>query len=190
MLRVLTLCCMAVIAGPATAHAEWYLVPMAGLTLHGNTTLLDLEGGSADTHLQIGGAAALVSNGLFGVEAVTVFTPSFFRHDDRNLLQYGRALALMGNVILTVPKQATDSRPFVSGGFGLLRSSQSGLLPLTSNLSGFNIGVGTVGFLSPRTGLRFDLRYYSTLHRTQEPLAIGPAHLSYLTASVGIVFRR
>src|SRR4051794_6083584 len=97
MLRVLTLCCAALVVAPATAHAEWYLVPMAGFTFHGKTTLLDLEGASGETHLQIGGAAALVGKGLFGVETITVFTPSFFRDGDPDLLQHGRTFALMGN---------------------------------------------------------------------------------------------
>jgi hypothetical protein len=192
MLRVLTLCC-AVLAGvPAVARAEWYLVPMAGGTFHGNTTLLDLEDAAGKAHVQVGGAVALVSSGLVGVEAVTVFTPNFFRDRKPDLLDYGRSFALMGNAILTAPRHATEYslRPFVSGGFGLLRSSQSGLIPLTSNLGGFNIGVGAVGFLSPRTGLRFDLRYYSSIHRTEGAPALGPVHLSYITASVGLVLKR
>jgi hypothetical protein len=95
-----------------------------------------------------------------------------------------------------VPKRWTEYslRPFVSGGFGWLRASQvdiSGTLPVESNLGGYNIGAGAVGFLSQRTGLRFDLRYYSSLNRPdQGPVAFGPVHLSYLTASIGVVLRR
>jgi hypothetical protein len=192
MLRVLTLCCAALVAIPAAAAAEWHLTPMAGITFHGNTTLLDLEGATGKAHVQVGGAATLVGSGILGVEAITVFTPRFFRDGNPDLLKHGRSFALMGNAVLTTPRHLTEYslRPFVSGGFGLLRASQLGLLPLTSNLAGYNIGIGAVGFLSPRTGVRFDLRYYSSLHRPdQGPVALGRVHLSYVTASVGLVLR-
>ena len=60
-------------------------------------------------------------------------------------------------------------------------------------LAGFNIGGGAVGFLSQNTGVRFDLRYYSTLHDTEPiPVTLGdaPVHLRYMTFSVGVVIRR
>jgi hypothetical protein len=180
------------------ASAEWLFAPMVGITFHGDTSLVDPQLAAGKSHLQVGGAVTLVGSGLLGVEAVTVFTPSFFRNDAGPdiLLEHGRSFALMGNVVLTAPKRWTEYslRPFVSGGFGLLRASQldvSGVTPVESNLGGYNIGVGAVGFLSQRTGLRFDLRYYSSLNRPdQGPIAFGPVHLSYLTASIGVVLRR
>ena len=58
-------------------------------------------------------------------------------------------------------------------------------------MAGFNVGGGAIGFLTKRTGVRFDLRYSSTLRGTDQGLmAIGPARLHYLSASVGVVMRR
>ena len=120
----------------------------------------------------------------------------------RSKLKYGRTFALMGNAVFTLPKRWTEYslRPFVSGGLGLMRASlldapplpTSGpLLPVESNIAGYNVGGGAVGFLSQRTGVRFDFRYYSSLHRPdQGPVAFGPVHLSYFTASIGFVLRR
>ena len=195
MLRVVAFCCAVVMGVPAAASAEWHFTPMVGYTFRGQTTLLDFELAAGKAHKQVGGAVTLVGSGLFGVEAITVFTPSFFRNDDNPAIQleHGRSFALMGNVVLTAPKRWTEYslRPFVSGGFGWLRASQAGTLPVESNLGGYNIGVGAVGFLSQRTGLRFDLRYYSSLNRPdQGAVALGPVHLSYLTASIGVVLRR
>ena len=69
--------------------------------------------------------------------------------------------------------------------------SNNEVLPVNSNLAGFNIGAGAIGFLSNRTGLRFDVRYHSTLKVSGEgPFSIGEVHLRYVTATVGIVFRR
>ncbi len=199
MLRVLALCCLAVIANPAQASAEWHFTPMAGGTFFGSTTLLDPEMATDKVHLQVGGAATLVGSGLFGVEGIALFIPSFFRGEPAPLvppLEQGRSFAFMGNVVVTAPQRWTEYglRPFVSGGLGLMRASQldrAGLFPVTSNFAGYNVGIGAVGFLSQRRGLRFDVRYYSSLNRPdQGPVGFGPVHLSYMTASVGFVFRR
>lgn len=193
----------ATLSVPAAAvAADWYLTPAVGATFHGNTSVVDLEGGAAKIHLQVGGSAGLVTSGVVGVEAVTVFTPAFFRGQSPSKLKYGRTFALMGNAVFTLPRRWTEYslRPFVSGGLGVMRASlldnpplinTGALLPVKSNFAGYNVGGGAVGFLSARTGVRFDLRYYSSLHRPdQGPVAFGRVHLSYLTASVGIVLRR
>jgi len=50
---------------------------------------------------------------------------------------------------------------------------------------------GNVGFLSQSVGVRFELRYFSTVHGTERPLleAAGEAHLRYMVTSAGLVFR-
>jgi hypothetical protein len=48
-----------------------------------------------------------------------------------------------------------------------------------------------VGFLTQRTGLRFDVRYHSTLRESDpEDIALGPIRMRYVTATIGLVFRR
>jgi hypothetical protein len=203
MFRLIALTC-ATLSMPAGAlAAEWHLAPAVGATFLGNTSFVDLEGGAAKVHLQLGGSAGLVSSGVVGIEAVTVFTPSFFRGQSPSKLKYGRTFALMGNAVFTLPRRWTEYslRPFVSGGLGLMGAATldtppsptttPALLPVKSNFAGYNVGGGAVGFLSARTGVRFDLRYYSSLHRPdQGPVALGRIHLSYLTGSIGIVLRR
>lgn len=197
MLRPLAFCLALLAVHPARAFAEWHLVPMAGVTFRGKTSLYDPQAAATKVHTQLGGAVTLVGPGLVGVEGITVFTPRFFRDKDNEppiALEVGRSFALMGNVVLTAPQRWTEYslRPFVSGGFGLMRASHDAVLPVEVNLAGYNLGVGAVGFLSARTGLRFDLRYYSSLNRPDEgpAMSIGPVHLSYMAASVGFVIRR
>jgi hypothetical protein len=104
-----------------------------------------------------------------------------------------RALALMANVVITLPQRWTEYglRPFISGGFGLMHANNGDqLFPTTVNVQGVNIGGGAVGFLTNQTGLRFDVRYHSTLNRLEGAPAFGDAHLRYVTASIGLVFRR
>jgi hypothetical protein len=123
-----------------------------------------------------------------------VYTPRFFQGEDSSLVTNGRALALMGNVVLTVPRSWSEYglRPFASGGIGLLRASVSvpGAFTVRENLLGYNVGGGAVGFLTERTGLRFDLRYFSNLKPSDAAgVSLGRVRLSYWTGTVGVVIR-
>ncbi len=63
------------------------------------------------------------------------------------------------------------------------------MFTLNQNLLDHNVGGGAIGFISDHTGLRFDLRYYSSLSRTEETVALGPVRLRYWTATVGVVLK-
>ncbi len=197
MLRLMALSCLCVIASPLPAAAEWHLTPMAGWAFRGSTTIVDFEQGTSKTHRQVGGSVALLGEGLFGAEAIGVYVPRFFQQDNQVLLESGHTYSVMGNVVVAAPRRWTEYslRPFVSGGLGLMRASVSDPVPVSVNLTGLNVGVGAIGFLSARTGIRFDLRYYRTLRRTNEgAVSIDPVDprvdLRYFTGSIGIVFRR
>jgi hypothetical protein len=197
MRRVLAICCLLLVAPARHAAAEWHFTPMVGLTMLGNTSLVDLELASEKRHWNYGGAVTLLGPGIFGVEGIITWTPGFFERDDLDLVTTSRVVSVMANVVLTTPRRWTEYslRPFVSGGFGLMHirkvENPEGLFPVNLNLAGFNIGGGAIGFLSQRTGLRFDLRYHSVLNPSdQGPIAFDDVHLRYLSASIGIVFRR
>jgi hypothetical protein len=200
VLRTLALCCACLAAAPRAATAEWHFTPMVGLTFKGNTSIVDLEGASGKVHKHVGGAVSRLGDGVLGVEGIAIFTPGFFQSgeliNEVNLVGHSRSLALMGNAVLTVPRRWTEYslRPFVSGGLGLMHASESdvsGVFSVRSNLPAFNIGGGAVGFFTARTGMRLDLRYSSSLQRIdQGAVSTGRVHLSYMTASVGIVLRR
>lgn len=202
-LRVLALLGVLVVCVPEAASAEWHLTPFLGLTFKGDTTLLDQEQAAGKAHWNFGGAVALMGAGPIGVEGLVVYTPGFFQQDDPpalggvpppNILD-SRALAIMGNLVLTTPRSWNEYglRPFLSGGVGLLYASATDaleLLPVETTLLGYNVGGGAVGFLTDRAGLRFELRYFSNLKPSDDPqIAIGRVHLSYWTGSVGVVFR-
>jgi hypothetical protein len=196
MLRALTTCCVLVVAVSVPAPAaEWHFTPMIGATFLGRTSLVDLDSGTDDVHPQIGGSVALLPRGILGVEGLIVWTPGFFQSNDPGLVKDSRTVALMGNLMLTTPRQFNEYalHPFVSGGFGLLNASSNdiaGVTPIHVNVAGYNIGGGAIGFLSKRTGVRFDLRYYNNLTSPENTASLGPVHLRYMTASVGVVLRR
>ena len=192
---------------PATAAAEWHFTPLIGLTLKGATNIFDGEFAVDNGHKNLGGAVSLLGGGILGVEAIGVWTPSLFDSADGPLdpvrVDTGRAVAFMGNVMVTTPRLWTEFslRPYVSGGAGLMHATVTHESPVPQgspievirlNAPGFNLGVGAIGFFSERTGVRFDVRYYSTFRRSSDLVTNDPdsAYLRYMTASVGIVWRR
>jgi hypothetical protein len=193
--RVLAACGILITAFPAEARAEWQFAPFFGLTFGGDTSLADLEGGAQDVHWNFGGAVTVIGAWPLGVEGLFTYTPHFFDGDGPTIFESSRALALMGNVVLAAPRSWNEYglRPFVSGGIGLLSVSVSdvlGVLTFREHLLGYNAGGGAVGFLNERTGLRFDLRYYSNLKPSDETgVSIGRVRLSYWTGSIGVVIR-
>ena len=129
---------------------------------------------------------------------MVIWTPGFFTGDEWRLVDKSHTVAIMGNVVLTTPRKWTEYglRPFVSGGFGVARRLPhrvQDVFPDTGTIAAFNIGGGAIGFLSKRTGVRFDLRYYNNLPQSDAscPIAIrAGCHLRYMTPSVGVVIRR
>lgn len=183
---------------PSAAAAEWHFTPTIGWTFAADTNLSDPDFGTSKVHWNFGGSVALLGAGILGVEGTVVWTPGFFAGNEI-LVSKSHAVAMMGNVVLTTPRKWTEYnlRPLLSGGFGFLGVSRTeNLFPDTWNTPAFNIGGGAVGFFSKRTGVRFDLRYYNSIHRGEEgcpPIGarIPPGcHVRYMTASVGVVIRR
>ena len=202
--RVLALVGVLLVCVPKTALAEWQLTPFLGLTFKGDTTLTDHEQATDKTHWTFGGSVALMGSGPVGAEGLVVYTPGFFQQDNPPAVDGvlppdiidSRTLAIMGNVVLTTPRSWNEYglRPFVSGGIGLLHAATTealALTPVNTNLLGYNIGGGAVGFLNDRVGLRFDLRYFSNLKPSDDPeLSVTVrVHLSYWTGSVGVVLK-
>jgi hypothetical protein len=187
------LCCLMVFATPEVAEAEWHFTPLGGLTFLGDTSIVDLEDATDKVHWHLGGAVTLIGAGPLGVEGVVMYTPSFFEQEDQQDVTDSHAFALMGNLVLAAPRTWNQYglRPFASGGIGLHRASVTDLEgPLVrENLVGFNVGGGAIGFITQRTGLRFDLRHFSTLRRPDQNISFGRVRLSYWTGSVGVVFR-
>lgn len=206
MFRAFAVACACLLAVPAVASAEWQITPMIGLTFAGKTTIFDLDQGTGKRHPNLAGSVALLGGGIIGVEGITSLTPGFFESGDETglfvpaapkFVESSRMFTLMGNVVVTVPRRWTEYflRPFVSGGFGLMRVSKietAGLLSTNLNLFGYNVGGGAIGFLTRNTGVRFDLRYYGTVRGTDAgtpPVANGDVNLRFMTASFGIVIR-
>jgi hypothetical protein len=200
MRKALVICALLGVVLPGRAAAEWHFTPSIGVTFAKDTNFTDLWGFSERRDRTFGVTVSRLGEGILGFEGLVALTPGFFEvevPEAREVEGANRTLALMGNVVLTTPRLWTEYslRPFVSGGVGLLhaRGNSDPVFPIAADFAGFNIGGGAIGFLSDRTGVRFEMRYFGTLGRKDLPPDMtrggAPAHLRYLTASIGLVIR-
>ena len=89
-------------------------------------------------------------------------------------------------------------RPYVTGGAGLIRTQID--TPTgrdnASNMVGFNLGGGMMGFFSDHFGVRGDLRYFKNLTQGTNPTDLGRVNFGFdlgsfdfWRTSIGIVIR-
>ena len=194
--RAFLFCLLFLGASSQNASADFLITPFFGTTFAGNTTLLDLDVGAASSkHWTFGGSAAWLSDQVLGVEADVAMTPGFFENDDSGtgLVVSSRVTTLTGNVLAALPLSVTREslRPYVTGGVGLLRANVEDLIGLNEagNWFGMQVGAGAMGFLTNRTGVRFDLRYARTFSRDNTLLGDRQAKLSFWRATVGVTLR-
>lgn len=191
--RVLALM-FVMVTSPASARADWFLTPFVGLKFAGDTQLADLESGASNTKLAYGGVIGLIDDGLFGVEGEVGYSPRFFERSSGMLVARSHVLTLMGNLVLTTPRELTgDSlRPFISGGGGLMHVNIDDVADVlgSRNSFGINIGGGATGRLTDVTSLRFELRYFkSVTNDDPEGVGFGSTRLSFWRAGVGLTLR-
>ena len=180
---------------PATAHADWLITPFLGTSFAGKTTFL-VFGEGAGRRLTLGASVSLLGDGIFGLEAEIGHTARFFEgNDPLGLVLTSRVTTVSGNAIVTAPLALTREslRPYFVGGIGLMQARSrhaAGLFPLDENLLAVNLGVGAIGFVTERTGLRFDVRHFRALGTADAPLArTGASRLSLWRISVGVALR-
>ncbi len=180
---------------PGTAHADWQITPFLGNSFAAQTGFLIFEEGLG-RRLTLGTSVALLSDSLFGLEAEIGHTPRFFEGDDPlGLVLSSRVTTVSGSVIVAAPLAVTREslRPYLALGIGLMQARSkhaAGVLPVDENLLAVNVGVGATGFLTDRTGLRFDLRHFKSLGAadvaTTPP---GASRLSFWRATAGVTLR-
>jgi len=180
------------------ARADYLFTPFVGGAFGGQTAFLNLEQGVGSTQLIFGGSAGWLTGGLLGVEVDVAYAPRFFERDNLTGTILGsNAWTLSGSVIIAAPLSVTDYslRPYLVGGLGLVHSGitydRDLVDPVDDNSLGLNVGAGAIGFLSQRTGLRFELRHFRTFGRDTNLLSgdLLP-RLGFWRATVGVVVRR
>ena len=181
-------------AEPARA-ADYIFTPFVGPAFGGRTAFPNLEQGVGSSHVIFGGAGGWLSSGILGVEGEFAYAPRFFEKDG-TLIPASTMVTVSGSVIVATPLRVTgySLRPYLVGGLGLIHSgvTYSALFePIDDNSLGMNLGAGAIGLLSPRTGLRFELRHFRTFSRDVNEATGNPeARLSFWRATIGVLIRR
>jgi hypothetical protein len=186
---------VALCLAPAPAWADWLITPFIGVAFSGETTFLVFERG-AGRKMTIGASVALLSDGVFGLEAEVAHAPGFFQGDDpRGLVLSSRVTTAGGSLLVAAPLALTREslRPYLVGGLGLMQARSediANLLPVEQDLLGLNVGVGAIGLLSERTGVRFDLRHFKAISGEDGPFARpGTSRLSFWRGTAGVTIR-
>jgi hypothetical protein len=185
---------------PRTADADWIFAPFIGSTFAGSTALPDLDQGASSNQFIFGGSAGVWTRGIFGVEGEFSYAPRYFETGDRQgVITGSNVFTLGGNVVIATPVSITREslRPYIVGGVGWMRVSieelQSVLPGLlgTRNSVALNFGGGVVGFVTPRTGLRFEIRHFRSLEHDEDFLTLeSQSLLSFWRVTGGVVFSR
>ena len=176
---------MALLWAPASARAEGYVSPFAGVTF-GNSQL--------EKKFNWGVNAGYMGAGVIGGEVDFGWQPNAFGEIVDN-----HVMDLMGNLIIGIPMGGTHGagiRPYVTGGLGMIQSKISGLglVPDYDKKDfGFNVGAGAMGFFSEHVGLRGDVRYFRTINNNDSSLDNGLnldlGSFDFWRGSIGLVIR-
>ena len=162
-----------VLALATPARADWLLTPYFGVVFGGAAnqfSVADLDD-EFEQRLNLGVSVGYYTRGVLGFEFDYSMAPNFFQFTggtgNFDLLDLDSSVqTLMGNIVLALPVGGADGpfRPYVSGGFGTIRTqlrSESDVFDeLTSNDSAYNFGAGAHLLAKGRFGLRFDIRYF------------------------------
>jgi hypothetical protein len=144
------------------ARAQVFLTPYVGTTFSSSFDDYDDFGNK----LHYGGALTWLGQSGLGFELDFGYAPTFFNEGADELFEFesdGNLTTFMANLV--VGRSGSGLQPYLSGGFGLIRSDVRDALELfeyTDNGFGVNVGAGLFAGGS-RFGLRGDLRYYRQL---------------------------
>lgn len=176
---------------PARAQTDWLVTPFLGAKFGGGTSIVDLELSAGQATTTFGAATALLTHGIFGVEAELAFTPGYFERGNQNLWAHSYVADLAGSLVLTLPPGVTREglRPYAVGGMGVVHAQARDVLEVIRVrrfVPALNLGAGAIGLLTNAVGVRFDLRYLRSIARDDALALSAGKRISYWRATVGL----
>jgi hypothetical protein len=168
----------ALLAMPATAHADGFISPYLGVNFGGDTIKKSTT---------VGGALGVLGKNA-GFEVDFGYTPDFFTDDTFDV--DGKVVTLMGNLLIGGRHQGVS--PYIALGAGLIRTDVEVLSDVldfsnAKNSFGGNVGGGLFIGKGP-VNLRGDIRYYRAFDADEFPAEILNDKLGFWRANVGIGF--
>ncbi len=195
MNALLVVAAVAVLAWPATARADIFVSPFAGLKFKGGTTELVLNDGAADAKISIGASVVLIADAGLGFESELGYNPRFFERSSNLEVTRSGVTTMFGSLLLALPVSITREslRPYFVGGIGWIHASandQIGFGAVSNDFLGLALGVGAIGFVSDTTGLRFDVRLFKSMSSADiSERTLDSAKIRFWRATIGIVLR-
>lgn len=177
---------VALLALPTLASADTFLTPYLGSTFaakFGNT-----EPGSKFVY---GADLMWLGTSGLGFELDFAYHPNFFDLGDDDLFDFesdGNVITFMSNLVFGY--QGGGIQPYVTGGFGLMRTNITDVGGLFTDLSDSAWGVNAGGGLrigGANFGIRGDLRYLRQLSDIRlGDLDVGLGDFSFWRGTVGL----
>jgi opacity protein-like surface antigen len=176
-----------VVAVPASARAEGFLVPFIGYNFGGDSGNCPSLNNCTDKHTNFGVSIGSMGT-VFGLEEDFSYASNFFGDVPA---ADNSVFSAMTNVLAGVG--VGPIRPYVLAGVGLIRphvSSVTSSIALSSdnNSFGYDIGGGLTVSIAPHIGIRGDIRHLHTMENVNL-LFISGQRLDFNRASVGLALR-
>lgn len=181
----------AIVLAPVQARADGFVTPWVGSSFGSNASI---DNGRGTFGVSAGGMGA----GIIGGEFDFGYNPSFF--GTQNDFGNNSVITAVGNLIVGVPIGGTYGkgiRPYVVLGGGLIRTQLDGNGSIfrpagSSNMLGFDIGGGVMGYFNDHIGVRGDLRYMRALqdwNYSGQGINFSGDKMHFWRPSIGVVFR-
>lgn len=183
---------------PATARADFFVIPFAGIKFGGSTSIVDLELAAGAEKLVLGIAALQLGTGIVGYEVEFANVAGFFENEDvaadRPLTKPGSYVTdLAGSVVLSLPPGVTGGglRPYAVIGGGIIHAETADffdVFQVRRTMPAINLGGGATGLITNSVGVRFDVRHLRSLSK-DAALGLVGRRISYTRFTIGLLLR-
>lgn len=183
---------------PATARADFFVIPFAGIKFGGSTSIVDLELAAGAKKLVLGAAGMQLGAGIVGYEVEFGNIAGFFENADvaldKPLTKPGSYVSdLTGSVVLSLPPGFTGGglRPYAVVGGGLIHAEASDffeVFQVRRTMPAINLGFGATGLLTNSVGVRFDVRHLRSLSKDAAFGLVG-RRIAYTRFTIGLLLR-
>ncbi len=196
--RIALLACF-LLAAPAAARADFFVVPFAGMKFGGSTSIVDLELAAGKKKLVLGGAALKIDPGIIGYEVEFSHVAGYFSNEDSvfsdPLVKAGSYVSdLTGSVVLSLPPGFTRGglRPYAVVGGGLSHAEAVDyfvVFQVRRTVPAINLGGGATGLITNNVGVRFDFRHIRSLSRDDPSIGSVGRRIAYSRLTIGLLLR-
>jgi len=186
------------LAAPATAYADFFVAPFAGMKFGGSTSIVDLELAAGKKKLVLGVAVLKIDDRIINFEAEFGNIAGYFSNEERGrsqpLVKAGSYVNdLTGSIVLALPPRFTGGglRPYGVIGGGLIHARSEDyfeVILVRRTVPAINLGVGAIGMLTNNVGVRFDVRHLRSLSQDPPTGNVGH-HIAYSRFTIGLLLR-